>query len=120
MIALVADIPLTGSQIKPATKFNKARMPVVVSLGHDVAIRAACAEAAAKLPTHPYKFVPVTALPDAGAGVHVDVLAVVTSLSAPSEYKRRSDGRPSAAPRTGGQGQSSGGADGAHEKTQQP
>ena len=94
MIAPVADIPLTGSQIKPATKFNKARMPVVVSLGRDVAIRAACADAAAQLPTHPYKFVRVATLPDAGAGAHVDVLAVVTSLSAPSEYTRRSDGRP--------------------------
>ena len=72
MIAPAADIPLTGSQIKPATKFNKARMPVVVSLGRDVAIRAACADAAAQLPTHPYKFVRVATLTDAGAGAHVD------------------------------------------------
>ena len=69
-------------------------MPVVVSLGRDVAIRAACADAAAQLPTHPYKFMRVATLPDAGGGAHVDVLAVVTSLSSPVEYNRRSDGRP--------------------------
>lgn len=94
MIAPSADVPLTGSQIKPATSFNKARMPVTVSLGRDVAIRAAAAAAAVQLPTHPYKFVHVTALPKAGVNARVDVLAIVTSVSAPLDYKRRSDGRP--------------------------
>ena len=92
-VGVVYYVPLAQSQIKPANKFNKARLPFEIALGRDAAIRSAAAACATQLPMHAYDFVDVAALAKIEAGKRVDVLAVVTSLSAPSAYLRKKDGR---------------------------
>ena len=92
-VGVVYYVPLAKSQIKPATRFNKARLPYEVSLGRDAAIRDAAAASAVRLPSHNYDFVGVATLADRDAGARVDVRGVVASLSGTLEYARKSDGR---------------------------
>ena len=93
-VGCVYYIPLERAQIKPASRFNSARLAFEVTLGPDAKLREAVAASASHIPPHAYRFVPISSLESVSIRTTADVLGVVVNVAPPSQYIRKADGKP--------------------------
>ena len=83
-------VPLEGAKIKPAKKFNRARLPCEVTLAPNCHVRLASGADALNVPTHCHQFVPIESLSAALEQSHVDIIGIVVALEPVTEYTRKS------------------------------
>lgn len=84
-------ISLEGAQVRPASKYSRAHMPVEITLSN-AEIHTAVATPEGVFPLHPYVFTAVSELLRVQTGARVDVLGAVVSVSAVTSHARKGGG----------------------------